>query len=122
MNRAIQMVDPTDRGVHDSNFRKTIRDGEERLLLALLESATEDFQKFIHAQDKRGKELFEAAEEWFLATDDYSFLSFENVCEYLQLNSHYVRTGLMRWKAAHGNNPTKRYTNTNTLNAPLAPA
>jgi hypothetical protein len=120
MNRAIQMVDPTDRGVHDSNFRKTIRDGEERLLLALLESATEDFQKYIHAQDKRGKELFEAAEEWFLATDDSSFLSFENVCEYLQLNPHYVRTGLMRWKAAHVNHPTKRYTN--TLNAQLPPA
>ena len=120
MNRALQMVDPTDRGVHDSNFRKTIRDGEERLLLALLESATEDFQKYIHAQDKRGKELFDAAEEWFLATDDSSFLSFENVCEYLQLNPHYVRTGLMRWKAAHSNNATRRHAN--TVNAPLAPA
>lgn len=111
MNTALQMIDPTDRGVHDSHFRKTIREGEERLLLALLENATEDYQKYLHAQDRRGKELFEAAEEWFLESDSPSLFSFENVCDYLQLNPCYMRTGLMRWKATHRNDPTGQHSN-----------
>lgn len=120
MITALQMIEPTDSGVQESLSRKTIREGEERLLLALLESATEDFQKYIHAQDRRGKELFEAAEEWFLATDSPSFCSFENICEYLQLNPCYIRKGLMRWKAAHRNDRTGQYSN--GLNAQVPPA
>ena len=119
MNRVLQMVDPTDSGVHESNFRKTIRDGEERLLLALLENAIEDFQKYINAQDKRGKELFEAAEQWFFDSDNSSFFCFETVCEFLRLNPGYFRAGLLRWKAAHSN-PSRRYAN--AVNAPFPPA
>ena len=120
MNTALQMIDPMDSGVQESLSRKTLREGEERLMLALLESATEDFQKYIHAQDRRGKELFEAAEEWFLESDSPSFFSFENICEYLQLNPQYVRKGLMRWKAVHRNDRTGQYSN--ALNAQVPPA
>ena len=111
MNTALPMIEPTDSGVQQSLARKTIREGEEQLMLALLENATDDFQKYIHAQNRRGKELFEAAEEWFLETDSPSFFSFENICEYLQLNPCYIRKGLMRWKAAHCNDHTGQYSN-----------
>jgi len=120
MNTPLLMIEPTDSGLQESLSRKSIREGEERLFLALLESATEDFQKYIHAQDRHGKELFEAAEEWFLETESPSFVSFENVCEYLQLNPCYIRNGLMRWKAAHRNDRTGGYSN--GLNAQAPPA
>lgn len=120
MNTALQMIEPTDSGVQESLSRKTIREGEERLMLALLENATKDFQKYIHAQDRRGKELFEAAEEWFLETDSPSFFSFENICDYLQLNPCYVRKGLMRWKAAHRNERTGQYSNGLNTQVPSA--
>ena len=108
MNTALQMIDPMDSGVQESLSRKTIREGEERLLLALLESATEDFQKYIHAQDRRGKELFEAAEEWFLESDSPSFFSFENICECLQLHPGYMRQGFIHWKAEKLNGHDKQ--------------
>lgn len=100
MNSALQMIEPTDSGVQESLARKNIREGEERLLLALLESAIQDFQTYIHARDRRGKELFEVAEEWFMESDSESLFSFENICAYLQLHPGYIRNGLMRWKAA----------------------
>jgi hypothetical protein len=100
MNRALAMVEPTNDGVLEDLFKAVVRDGEKRLMLAVLESATEDFQKYVLANNKRGKELFRAAEEWILDTDDSSFFSFVNICDYLHLNPGYMRQGFMRWKAA----------------------
>ena len=80
--------------------KKVIRDGEQRLMLAMLECATEDFQKYVLATDKRGRALFLSAEEWILATDDPSFFSFECICEHLHFDPCYMRKGLMRWKEA----------------------
>lgn len=100
MSTALAMVEPTNDGVLEDLFKEVVRDGEKRLMLAVLESATEDFQKYVLANHKRGKELFRAAEEWILDTDDSSFFSFANICEHLHLNPGYMRQGFMRWKAA----------------------
>jgi hypothetical protein len=108
MNTALSMVEPTDSGVLENLSKEVIRDGEKKLMLAILESATEDFQKYVLANHKRGKELFQDAEEWILATEDHSFFSFENICEYLKLNPGYMRQGFMRWKEAQRNSPTKK--------------
>ena len=93
------ILEPTDDGVIEQLSRKSIREGEERLLYAMLENAIEDYQKYVSATDKKGKELFQQAEEWFFATDSGSDFSFENLCDYLSLNACYVRKGLLRWKA-----------------------
>jgi hypothetical protein len=115
MNSALALIEPTDSSTVDSLFKKSIREGEERLMLAVLENATEDFQKYVLANDKRGKELFEEAEAWILETNSPSFFSFENICEHLQLDPDYVRRGFMRWKASkrhgepkHGANPSSQ--------------
>ncbi|MSP40238.1 MAG: hypothetical protein EXR70_17250 [Deltaproteobacteria bacterium] len=100
MSTALLILEPTDDGIIEELSRKAIRDGEQRLMLAMLESATEDFQKYILATDRKGKELFLAAEEWILATDDPSFFSFECICEHLNFDPCYMRKGLMRWKEA----------------------
>ena len=107
-NSLLQHVEPTDDGILESLSKKSIRQGEERLMLAMLESATEDFQKYVFANDKKGKELFRSAEEWILESNSDSFFSFDNICECLQLDPGYVRQGLMRWKAAKRDGVFKR--------------
>jgi hypothetical protein len=92
------ILEPTDDGIIEQLSRKSIREGEERLLYAMLECAIEDYQKYAAATDKKGQELFQQAEEWFLETDSSSEFSFENLCDYLKLNACYVRKGLLKWK------------------------
>src|SRR6266481_8972773 len=92
--------DPADTGVIEQVFKKDIREGEERLMLAVLESAVEDFQKYVLARNPRGKKLFQEAEKWFLEKDSDELFSFENICETLQLHPDYIRQGLMVWKEA----------------------
>lgn len=108
MTIAWDIVEPTDSGILEDLQKQTIRDGEKRLMLAMLENATEDFQKYALATDRRGKELFEAAERWFLETDSPSFFSFETICDHLQLNPNYLRQGLMRWKEGNRNGDLKK--------------
>jgi len=103
------ILEPTDDGIIEQLSRKSFREGEERLLYAMLENAIEDFQKYISATDKRGKELFQQAEEWFFDTDSSSEFSFENLCDYLSLNACYVRKGLLEWKKQkHCNHASQR--------------
>ena len=85
MVRAGDVVEPTDAGILETLSKKVIRDGEKRLMLAMLENATEDFQKYVFATDKKGKELFDFAEGWILETDNPSFFSFNSICEHLEL-------------------------------------
>ena len=108
MNATLALIEPTDSGVIEDLSKVVIRDGEKRLMLAILESATEDFQKYILANNKRQREFFQQAEEWIFDTDDHSFFSFENICEHLQLNPGYMRQGFMRWKAAKIMDPAKK--------------
>jgi hypothetical protein len=107
MNSALAFIEPTDSGFIESVFKKSLREGEQKLMLAVLENAIEDFQKYALATDKRGKELFQEAEEWILETGSPSFFSFENICEHLQLNADYVRRGFIRWKEAKQNGAQK---------------
>src|SRR5882672_6086993 len=93
-------LDPVDTGVIEKLFKKVIREGEEKLMLAVLKSAVEDFQKYVLARKPRGKKLFQEAEEWFLEKNSDELFSFENICDTLQLHPDYVRKGLLRWKEA----------------------
>ena len=100
MVRAGDVVEPTDAGILETLSKKVIRDGEKRLMLAMLENATEDFQKYVFATDKKGKELFDFAEGWILETDNPSFFSFNSICVHLDFDPEYMRKGFMRWKEA----------------------
>jgi hypothetical protein len=100
MNLGLSIIEPTDGGILDRLHKRSMRDGEERLMLAVLENATEDFQKYVLATNRRGIELFQAAEQWILETDNEALFSFESICEHLQLDANYLRAGFIRWKAA----------------------
>src|SRR5262247_3815979 len=91
-------LDAADIGLIEAVNKKTLREGEERLMLAVLESAVEDFQKYVLARKPRGKQLFREAEEWFLDKDNEALYSFENVCETLGFHPDQIRKGLMGWK------------------------
>jgi hypothetical protein len=94
-------MDPANDEIIQGVYKKNIREGEERLLLAVLESAVEDFQKYVLARHACGKKLFQQAEEWFLEKDSGGALfSFESICETLQLHPEYIRQGLLLWKEA----------------------
>src|SRR4030095_6929672 len=94
------VLDPADMGLIEAVYKKTLREGEERLMLAVLENAVEYFQKYVLARNPRGKQLFQEAEEWFLEKDDEALYSFENICETLGLHPEPIRKGLLVWKEA----------------------
>src|SRR5882724_2880192 len=96
-------LDPADTGVIEKLFKKNIREGEEKLMLAVLASAIEHFQKHVLSKDEKGRKLFQEAEEWFLETDSDELFSFEYICDTLQLRPNYIRQGLLSWKEAKRN-------------------
>ena len=101
MNIKLAMIEPTDDGVLEDLAKKRVHRGEEALMLAVLKSATEDFQKYVNARDCKGKLLFSEAEKWLLEKDSDSLLCFESICEVLRLQPDYLRKGLLRWKETH---------------------
>jgi hypothetical protein len=72
---------------------------EKRLMLAVLETAVGDFQKYATARGGRGRQLFSEAQAWFESTADRSF-DFENICQALGIDASYVRAGMRRWCSA----------------------
>jgi hypothetical protein len=92
--------DPVDGGIIETLFKKQIREGEEALMLAVLDNAIEYFQKYVFARTEREKRLFQEAEEWILEKNSDWFFSFENICETLELYPDYIRQGLLCWKEA----------------------
>ena len=97
-NNGWASFDPVDSGLLEGLSKKDIREGEEKLMQAVLENAIEYFQKYVLATDEKGKKLFQEAEEWILDKDRDWFFSFENICEVLGLHPDYMRQGLLCWK------------------------
>ena len=61
MDMNLDMIDPTDDGVLEDLAKKSTRPGEEALIFAVLKSATEDFQQYVNARDRKGKLSFRRA-------------------------------------------------------------
>ena len=71
---------------------------ERRLALAVLTQAVRCFQTHAVARDRRGRRLFQEAEQWLMDRDQGPEFSFENICEALKLDPNYLRYGLQRWR------------------------
>jgi len=82
----------------DSICRKAPWQPEKELMYAILEDAVGCFQNYLFARDKKGKALFLEAETWISGEECKSVLSFDNVCEELDLDPEFLRSGLRRWK------------------------
>jgi len=81
---------------------------ERLLMLAVLEDAIDCYQKYAHARDPRGRQMYEEAREWVTSGDRVWLFSFENICDTLEINAEYVRRGLKEWreKNQHGRHPS----------------
>ena len=79
--------------------------GESQLLIAVLEDAVHCFQKYLLARDREGQRLFREAEAWMMEetrpVGDEPTLSFRYVCDMLDLDPLYLRSGLQRWRERH---------------------
>jgi hypothetical protein len=75
---------------------------ERLLMLAVLEDAIDCYQKFAHARDPRGSQMFDEAREWVSSNDRSWLFSFENICDTLEINADYVRRGLREWRERGG--------------------
>jgi hypothetical protein len=78
--------------------RKGAQEPERRLAVAILQDAIECFQKHACSRDRKARQLFLDAEDWIREEDRSWPFSFENICELLQINSGYLRRGLLAWK------------------------
>ena len=79
--------------------RSSSQNGERRLMAAVLQEGIETFQKYAHAGDPEGRELFADARAWLLARHDHDLFSFTTVCTMLELDADCLRQGLLRWLA-----------------------
>lgn len=93
---------------HSSHQRRYHLDPERVLMLAVLQDAVVCFQEHVVAKCKRKQSLHREAEEWISNTDRSYLFSFENVCETLGFDAHYMRDGLLRWKRAAGENVSEK--------------
>jgi hypothetical protein len=73
-------------------------EGERRLMLAVLEDAVDSYRKHALARDPREQACFDEAREWFLSTDRSWLFAFENICDVLEMNAEYLRSGLDKWR------------------------
>jgi hypothetical protein len=65
---------------------------------AVLREAIREYQKFARYQSRRGVKLFRDVDQWFSADDRDSCFSFINICQILDLEPTYIRTGLKMWR------------------------
>lgn len=77
-------------------FRRHALDPEKRLMLAILEDAVKSFQGAVERPSGNSR----TAETWILRDDPEWPFSFDNVCEFLDIDPYYLRDGLIRWKNA----------------------
>jgi hypothetical protein len=75
--------------------------GEYGLVEAILREAIREYQKCAGQKGRRNARLFREVHQWFLADDRHWDFSFINVCEILDLEPTYIRTGLEIWRDRH---------------------
>lgn len=97
--KSLVAVDPVDTGLAQSQFTRAAS-AEEKLMLAVLENAIEQFQEYALAADPKGKALLQEVEDWLWDKDSDWFFSFESICETLKFSPDYLRQGLLLWKKA----------------------
>jgi hypothetical protein len=97
--KSLVAVDPVDTALAQSQFTRAAS-AEEKLMLAVLENAIEQFQEYALAEDPKGKAMLQEVEDWLWDKDSDWFFSFESICETLKFSPDYLRQGLLLWKKA----------------------
>jgi inosine-uridine nucleoside N-ribohydrolase len=77
--------------------RRSALSSEKRLMLAVLENALDDYQKYVRTDDRVGRALFADAAAWIACTSNEDLFSFEHISETLDINPSYFRRGVAAW-------------------------
>ena len=77
--------------------RRAAVSSEKRLMLAVLENALDDYQKYVAAQDRVGRTLFAEAAAWIACPSNGDVFSFEHISETLDIDPSYFRRGVAAW-------------------------
>jgi hypothetical protein len=80
---------------------QSIATPEKRLLLAVLEEAIGTYQRYFRTRDRRHRLVFDDVEAWFASNDAVWLYSFVAICDAIELDATYVRSGLGAWAATH---------------------
>src|SRR5215470_6694558 len=70
---------------------------EQKLMVAVLESAVHDFQRYHVATRRRGKRLFREAQEWLTSREETGIFSCVAICQAVGIDPDYLRKGLSAW-------------------------
>ncbi len=70
---------------------------EQKLMLAVLESAVHDFQRYHLATRQREKRIFREAQEWLSSREGRGIFSCVAICQAVGIDPDYLRKGLSAW-------------------------
>lgn len=101
----IASIDPSDRETMDSFYKRAISEGELALMLAILENAINDFQKYFLARSPKQKRQYQEAVAWISGKNSDWLFSFENICENVGISPTYLRRRLRAWVECHAHTP-----------------
>jgi len=87
--------------------QRSWQDGERRLMAAVLQDGIENFQKYAFARDPLGREMFDVEHSWLVAENDHALFAFNTVCEVLDIDPDFLRSGLLRWVEQRRNDPVR---------------
>ena len=85
--------------------RHSWRNGEHRLLAAVLQEAIETFHKCAFADAEEKKAQFSEVYQWVTDRENHSLFAFPTICEVLNLNPDCMREGLLAWYEQHQKRP-----------------
>ena len=74
--------------------RRNARNGEKRLMIAILEDAVAVYCKHREPTTSKGRRLFRDTQRWLQSDDKTWIFSFERICETLDLDPQWIRRGL----------------------------
>lgn len=75
----------------------TWRDGEHRLVAAVLQDAIETFHKCAFAESGDKRDQFSEVYRWVTDDQNYTLFAFNTICDILDLDSDCLRQGLLLW-------------------------
>jgi len=101
--------------------RQRQAEGEQRLMLAILNEAVDCFQKNAFATNQRRNRLFREAHDWVMSDAKHPF-SFRHICDVFGLDVGYLRRGLRRWREAQASMCPQRPRHPQTWRQVPAPA
>lgn len=74
--------------------RRSVLEGERKLMYAVLEDAVECYLKHMNAKSRRRRLLFYEVQNWMNAKNRFGLFSYQTLCEMLGIDAKALRAAL----------------------------